>query len=86
MIKISEELAPVLVAAIRDATKYNFSLAQSETIKDPSDIEEFLISLGNLEMEIKRQYEALEKKIRICCLTNNCGSNLHPSRVFMWTR
>ena len=62
MIKISEELAPVLVAAIRDATKYNFSLAQSETIKDPSDIEEFLISLGNLEMEIKRQYEALEKK------------------------
>lgn len=63
MIKISEELAPVLVAAIRDATKYNFSLAQSETIKDPSDIEEFLISLGNLEMEIKRQYEALEKKI-----------------------
>ena len=62
MIKISNELAPVLVAAIRDATKYNSALAQSETVKDPTDIEEFLIHLGNLEMEIRRQYEALEKQ------------------------
>ena len=62
MIKISDELAPVLVAAIRDATKYNSSLARSETVRDRTDIEEFLIHLGNLEMEIRRQYEALEKQ------------------------
>jgi len=62
MIKISVELAPVLVAAIRDATKYNSALARSETVKDPSDIEEFLVHLGNLEMEVRRQYEALERQ------------------------
>lgn len=60
MIKINEVLAPVLVAAIRDATKYNSALSESKTIKDSSDIEEFLISLGNLEMEVKKQYEILE--------------------------
>lgn len=62
MIEISEELAPILVAAIRDATKYNSSLLHSQTIKDPTDIEEFLMNLGNLEMEIRKQYEALEKQ------------------------
>lgn len=61
MIEISEELAPVLVAAIRDATKFNSALVRSETIKDPSDIEEFLLHLGNLELEVRRQYEVLEK-------------------------
>ena len=60
MIKINEVLAPVLVAAIRDATKYNYALSESKTIKDLSDIEEFIISLGNLEMEVKKQYEILE--------------------------
>ena len=60
MIRVSKELAPVLVAAIRDAMKFNTSLAESETIKDPTDIEEYLINLGNLEMEVRRQYESLE--------------------------
>lgn len=30
-------------------------------LKDPSDIEEFLLHLGNLELEVRRQYEVLEK-------------------------
>jgi hypothetical protein len=59
MIKINAILAPVLVAAIRDASKYNEALAQSETIKDATDIDEFLINLGKLEIEVKKQYEAL---------------------------
>ena len=60
MIQVSDVMAPVLVAALRDAVKYNEALAQSQTIPDPSDIEEFLVSLGRLEMEIKRQYEKLQ--------------------------
>jgi hypothetical protein len=60
MIQISDVLAPVLVAALRDAMKYNEALAQSPTIADPTGIEEFLVDLGNLEMEIKRQYEKLQ--------------------------
>jgi hypothetical protein len=62
MIKINAILAPVLVAAIRDASKYNEALAQSETIKDATDIDEFLINLGKLEIEVKKQYEALENQ------------------------
>ena len=61
MIKINAILAPVLVAAIRDATKYHQQLVHSSTITDPTEIEEFLISLGNLEIEVERQYQELEK-------------------------
>jgi ABC-type cobalamin/Fe3+-siderophores transport system ATPase subunit len=60
MIQVSDVMAPVLVAALRDAMKYNEALAQSRTVADPTDIEEFLVSLGHLEMEIKRQYEKLQ--------------------------
>jgi hypothetical protein len=60
MIQVSDVMAPVLVAALRDAMKYNEGLAQSQTVADPTDIEEFLISLGHLEMEIRRQYEKLQ--------------------------
>lgn len=60
MIQVSDVMAPVLVAALRDAMKYNEALARSQTVADPTDIEEFLVSLGNLEMEIKRQYEKLQ--------------------------
>lgn len=60
MIQISDVMAPVLAAAVRDAIKYNEAIAQSRTIQDLSDIEEFLVSLGRLEMEVKRQYEKLQ--------------------------
>ncbi len=60
MIQVSDVMAPVLVAALRDAMKYNEGLAQSQTVADPTDIEEFLVSLGHLEMEIRRQYEKLQ--------------------------
>ncbi len=60
MIQVSDLMAPVLVAALRDAMKYNEAVAQSQTVQDPSDVEEFLASLGRLEMEIRRQYEKLQ--------------------------
>ena len=60
MIQVSDVMAPVLVAALRDAMKYNEGLAQSQTVADPTDIEEFLVSLGHLEMEVRRQYEKMQ--------------------------
>lgn len=59
MIKIQRGLAPLLVAAIRDAMRYNKGLVNSETVKDVTDIEEFLLSLGLLEMEVRSQYEKM---------------------------
>ena len=61
MISVSPNLATLMVAAIRDAMKYNEGLLRSETIRDVTDIEEYLVSLGMLEMEVKRQYEKMEK-------------------------
>ncbi len=62
MISISANLAPLMVTAIRDAMKYNEGLLNSETIPDVTDIEEYLVSLGMLEMEVKRQYEAIQQE------------------------
>lgn len=62
MIEISETMAPVLVAALRDAIRHHQAVAETEA--DPTDTEEFLLALGNLEMEVRRQYTKLEQQNR----------------------
>jgi hypothetical protein len=61
MITISNVMAPVLVAALRDATRYLSERIEATEVGDVSDLEESLIHLGNLEAEIREQYERLAK-------------------------
>ena len=62
MITISDTLAPVLVAAIRDSFKRNSDLVDGTEVGDVTNIEEFLVSLGILEGEVRKQYLALQKE------------------------
>lgn len=50
-------MAPVLVAALRDATRYVSERIERTQVDDVPDLEEFLIHLGNLEAEVRAQYE-----------------------------
>ena len=61
MISISNVMAPVLVSALRDATKYITQRIDATQVGDVSDLEEYLIHLGNLEAEVREQYEQLSK-------------------------
>jgi hypothetical protein len=64
MITINDALAPVLVAAIRDAYKLHSEAIDKTEVGDVSDMEEFLVSLGTLEAEVRRQYIQLETQNR----------------------
>jgi hypothetical protein len=61
MINVSKGMAPVLISALRDATKYISERIEVTEVGDVSDLEEYLIHLGNLEAEVREQYEALAK-------------------------
>ncbi len=63
MIEISNAAAPLLVQALRDAVRYNEELLKSETLRDRSDYEEYLLEVSQLYAEIKSQYKRLEKDI-----------------------
>ncbi len=63
MIEISNAAAPLLVQALRDAVRYNEELLKSETLRDRSDCEEYLLEVSQLYAEIKSQYKRLEKDI-----------------------
>lgn len=62
MITISDGLAPVLVAALRDSFKYRSDAIDGNEVGDVSDLEEFLVSLGLLEGEVRKQYLAIQKQ------------------------
>lgn len=62
MITISDALAPVLVAALRDSFKYRSDAIDANEVGDVSDIEQFLVSLGLLEGEVRKQYLALREQ------------------------
>ena len=63
MIEISNAAAPLLVQALRDAVRYNEELLKSETLRDRSDYEEFLVELSQFYAEIKSQYKRIENEI-----------------------
>jgi hypothetical protein len=61
LITISAGLAPILVAALRDSFKHRSEVVHSNEVGDVSDVEEFLVSLGLLEGEVRKQYLALQR-------------------------
>lgn len=62
MITISNPMATLLVAAIRDAIRYNNRRVDETEVGDVSSLEEYLIQLGNLAAEVRLQYEREQKK------------------------
>ena len=54
-------MASLLVAAIRDAMKYNTERVERTEVGDVTDLEEYLVQLGNLEGEVREQYARLQK-------------------------
>jgi hypothetical protein len=62
VINISDGLAPVLVAALRDSFKCRSDAVDNSEVGDVSDLEQFLVSLGLLEAEVRKQYLALQKQ------------------------
>lgn len=63
MIEISNAAAPLLVQALRDAVRYSEELLKSETLKDRSEYEEFLVDVSQLYAEVKSQYKKIESEI-----------------------
>lgn len=62
MITISNPMATLLVAALRDAIRYNTRRIDETEVGDVSSLEEYLVQLGNLEAEVRVQYEREQKK------------------------
>ena len=60
MITISKGMASLLVAAIRDAMKYNTDWVERTEVGDVTELEEYLVQLGNLEGEVREQYTRLQ--------------------------
>lgn len=73
MIKISEELAPVLVAAIRDATKFNSALVHSEGSKIRPLLKNFCYISAILRWKSEGSTRPWRKATRTCFPTKNCG-------------
>ena len=65
MIEISNAAAPLLVQALRDAVRYNEELLKSETLRNRSEYEEYLVEVSQLYAEIKSQYKKIEQEVGI---------------------
>ena len=65
MIEISNAAAPLLIQALKDAVRYNEQLLTSETLKDRSDYEEYMVDISQFYAEMKAQYKRLEGEIGV---------------------
>lgn len=65
MIEISNDAAPLLVQALRDAVRYNEQLLTSETLRDRADYEQHLMAVSQLYAEVKAQYKRIETDVGI---------------------
>ena len=65
MIEISNAAAPLLIQALRDAVRYNEELLKSQTLKNRSEYEEFLVDVSQLYSELKSQYKKIEEDVGI---------------------
>ena len=65
MIEISNAAAPLLVQALRDAVRYNEQLLKSQTLRNRSEYEEYLVDVSQLYSEIKAQYKKIENEVGI---------------------
>lgn len=62
MITISDGFAAVLVTALRDSFQRRSEIIDSNEVGDVTELEEFLVHLGLLEGEVRKQYLALRKQ------------------------
>ncbi len=60
MIKVSDQWAPLLVSAVRDAVLYQEGLLRSETLRNRSDYEEHLVQLSQFLEYVKDEYKKVE--------------------------
>ena len=65
MIEISNAAAPLLIQALKDAVRYNEQLLTSETLKNRSDYEEYMVDISQFYAEMKAQYRRLEEEIGV---------------------
>ena len=65
MIEISNANAPLLVQALRDAVRYNEELLKSQTLRNRSEYEEYLVEVSQFYAEIKSQYKKIEQEVGI---------------------
>jgi len=63
--KISNPHAPLLISAVRDAIRYNNSLLESETIRDKSDLEDYIVQLTTMYEFICDEYRKNESQYGI---------------------
>jgi len=63
--EISNAAAPLLVQALRDSVRYNEELLRSETLRNRSEYEEYLVEVSQFYAEVKSQYKKLESEIGI---------------------
>jgi len=63
--EISNALAPLLVQALRDAVRYNEQLLSSETLRDRSEYEQYLVDVSQLYAEVKSAYRQIEGEVGI---------------------
>ncbi|WP_431288955.1 hypothetical protein [Roseateles chitinivorans] len=63
MITISNQYAPLLISAVRDAVLYHEGLLRSETLRDRSDYEEHHLQLTIFLEHLKKEYKAQEEEI-----------------------
>jgi hypothetical protein len=62
MITIGDGFAAVLVTALRDSLLRRSEIIDSSEVGDVAELEEFLVHLGLLEGEVRKQYLVLQKQ------------------------
>lgn len=62
MITINDGFAAVLVTALHDSLQRRSEIIDRNEVGDVTDVEEFLVHLGLLEGEVRKQYLALQQK------------------------
>lgn len=63
--KLSGNLAPLAVCAVRDAVRYHDRLLQSETLRNRADYEEYAVDLSVFLDEITHRYKKIEASVGI---------------------
>ncbi|WP_444930821.1 hypothetical protein ACJJIF_03285 [Microbulbifer sp. SSSA002] len=61
--KISNTFAPLLLSAVQDAIIYQEGFLKSETIKDKTDYEEYVLQLSQLLEVLKEEYKEVEAEV-----------------------
>ena len=56
--EIDRSWMPTLLCAINDGIKYNDRLKHSQTVKDPEDIEEWILQISQFKQYLREQLKS----------------------------